>query len=200
GSILQVSAGQPFSGLAATFTSGDSAATAASFTASINWGDGTTSTGTITANARRGFDVNGAHTYAKAGDFAVSVSVNEKSANAKGAQVTFAFVAPAPHTPIAGQHPSSGEVVRSVGTVTPSSREITLNHAATSPLRVTAFSPAFAFGGTSTRTVLAATGESAATQVVSFTAAPTSQPEQHPMAAPSDTVAAESKARILPSR
>jgi large repetitive protein len=42
----------------------DPSATAASFTASINWGDGTTSIGTIVANGNGGFLVTGNHTYA----------------------------------------------------------------------------------------------------------------------------------------
>lgn len=41
----------------------DPTATAGSFNATINWGDGTTSTGTITANPSGGFFVSGTHTY-----------------------------------------------------------------------------------------------------------------------------------------
>src|SRR5580700_619798 len=41
----------------------DPSATAASFTASINWGDGATTPGTIVSNGNGGFLVTGSHTY-----------------------------------------------------------------------------------------------------------------------------------------
>jgi hypothetical protein len=182
----------------ATITSGDPTATSASFAASINWGDGTTSAGTVTVDAKRGLEINGSHTYAKAGQFAVSVTVNQKSTNAKAQQVTFAFVRPAPSqvSRSTGQRRSSSPV-RTVGTVTRSA-EGTLRHAPTNPLRITAFSPAFNLG-TGTPTVLAPAGDSAAAQVTSFTAALGGE-KTTPLAPVSETVTAESQARIRPSQ
>jgi hypothetical protein len=55
--------GTAFTGTVATFTATDPKATAGGFTATIDWGDGTTSTGTIAADTNGGFDVTGTHTY-----------------------------------------------------------------------------------------------------------------------------------------
>jgi len=68
--------GSQFSGPVATFTDPDAAATAAEYTASIDWGDGTTSSGTITL-ANGTFTVSGSHTYAEEGAFTVSVTVTD---------------------------------------------------------------------------------------------------------------------------
>jgi hypothetical protein len=64
GLVLDATAGTPFTGNVATFTSTSSTATPSSFTATINWGDGTTSAGTIVVDPNGGFDVQGTHTYA----------------------------------------------------------------------------------------------------------------------------------------
>jgi hypothetical protein len=68
-------AGQPFTGVVATFSDADPQANARDFTATINWGDGHLTNGTITANAQGGFDVIGTNTYATTGRFAISVDV-----------------------------------------------------------------------------------------------------------------------------
>lgn len=66
----------------ATFIDYDNSKTAASFTASINWGDGTAPTaGVVTANAGGGFNVTGTHTYATAGTFNVDTEVADTSGN-----------------------------------------------------------------------------------------------------------------------
>ncbi len=84
--------------LVATFTDYDNTKTAASFTASINWGDGTApSAGTITANGSGGFNVTGTHTYLTPGTFNVDTQVADgnnnfartrSTANVKAATVT----------------------------------------------------------------------------------------------------------------
>jgi hypothetical protein len=61
--------------LVATFTDANPSRTAASFTAAIAWGDGTSSAGTVAADPAGGFAVLGQHTYAAAGDFAVLVTI-----------------------------------------------------------------------------------------------------------------------------
>jgi hypothetical protein len=67
-----------FSGTVATFTdTALPAATAGDFTATINWGDGSTSTGTVVADAGGGFSVNGQHTYAEEGNFTIGVAVTD---------------------------------------------------------------------------------------------------------------------------
>jgi streptogramin lyase len=66
-----------FTGVVATFTDADPSATPGSFTASITWGDGSTSAGTVSADARGGFDVTGTHTHAEEGKYAVAVTVTD---------------------------------------------------------------------------------------------------------------------------
>ena len=66
----------PFLGNVAHFNSQNSLATASNFAATVNWGDGTSSPGTVTqAGTGTGFDVAGSHTYATSGNFSVSVSI-----------------------------------------------------------------------------------------------------------------------------
>ena len=75
-----------FSGKVVSFTAYDTAATASDFTATINWGDGNTSPGTITANQNGGYDVTGSNTFkVPAGTIEnITVTVQE---NARTAQV-----------------------------------------------------------------------------------------------------------------
>lgn len=79
-------AGTAASGAVADFSDGNTYAGASTFTASIDWGDGSaSSTGTVTALATPGqFEVDGTHTYAAAGTPATSVTVQD----AAGATIT----------------------------------------------------------------------------------------------------------------
>jgi hypothetical protein len=67
----------PFSGTVATFTDGNSFATMADFTATINWGDGTTTTATVVQNADGSFSLQGSHTYLSTGMFTMTVTVSD---------------------------------------------------------------------------------------------------------------------------
>jgi uncharacterized protein (TIGR03118 family) len=90
GVSLNAQAGQLLtSATVATFTDADPASTAGSFTATIQWGDGTASLGTIQSTAS-GFQVAGSHTFAQAGSFTVTVAVkdNDTSIDAGGAAAT----------------------------------------------------------------------------------------------------------------
>jgi streptogramin lyase len=69
--------GAAFSGVVASFTDADPAAAAINFTASIAWGDGSASTGIISANSSGSFNVSGTHTYAEEGQFSVSVTITD---------------------------------------------------------------------------------------------------------------------------
>lgn len=86
-----------FQGSVATFTDGNPEATASQFSATINWGDGTTSTGTIAA-AGNGFGVSGSHTYTVPGTYTVTVAVTDVG-GAKASGTLTATVADAPLTP-----------------------------------------------------------------------------------------------------
>jgi hypothetical protein len=69
--------GTNVSGTVATFTDDDPGGTVSDYTASINWGDGTTTTGTVTAGTGK-FNVGGSHTYTKSGTFVVTVTIKDK--------------------------------------------------------------------------------------------------------------------------
>ena len=99
GVAITATAATPATGvLVATFKDYDTSKTAGSFTATIDWGDGTASTaGTISANGSGGFNVNGTHTYAKEGTFNLSVRIADMSGNFAVATAT-ATVADAPLT------------------------------------------------------------------------------------------------------
>jgi hypothetical protein len=65
GNTLSATAGAPFSGIIATFTTPETVDGATAFAATITWGDGSTSNGIIKATASPGkFTVSGSHTFA----------------------------------------------------------------------------------------------------------------------------------------
>jgi streptogramin lyase len=70
--------GLTFSGGLATFLDSDSVPSPTNlYSATINWGDGTTNSGTVVTNTSGGFKVNGTHTYPAAGAYAVKVTVTD---------------------------------------------------------------------------------------------------------------------------
>jgi len=71
-----VTVGQSFTTTIASFTDADPAQTAGDYTAQVQWGDGTSSAGTVVA-AANGFAVSATHTYAAANHYAVRVSVTD---------------------------------------------------------------------------------------------------------------------------
>jgi hypothetical protein len=71
-------AGAPFSGVVATFTNADPFGGVNSYTATITWGDGNSSAGTITDQGGGIFDVSGSHTYADSNNYAVQVLIQHK--------------------------------------------------------------------------------------------------------------------------
>jgi hypothetical protein len=88
GDNFSATAGAPFSGTVATFTTSDTADGAGAFTATITWGDGKSSSGSVTPNSAGKFTVSGSHTYADPNaspGYAVSVQIsnpNTKSGTA----------------------------------------------------------------------------------------------------------------------
>ncbi len=69
--------GQPFHGTVATFSDANGAKTAASFTAAVDWGDGTPPTAGTVSGGSGSFTVTGQHTYADEGSFTTAVTVAE---------------------------------------------------------------------------------------------------------------------------
>lgn len=92
-------AGRPVTAVVATLASTDQAATAATFTTAIDWGDGTSSDGTVVVDARGGFDVVGVHTYAagaRTGSYAVGVTAFDTADNSTASAASTATVTATP--------------------------------------------------------------------------------------------------------
>jgi hypothetical protein len=86
----------PFTGVVATFTDTDTANVPADFTATIDWGDGNVTAGTV-AGGSGTFSVSGTHTYANSGPFSVKVTLTDDAPGTAAATATStANVAPAP--------------------------------------------------------------------------------------------------------
>ena len=86
---LTVAAGLTFTQTVLTFTATDSSATAGNFSATIAWGDGSTSTGsavTILADPDGGFDVEGGHVYSTNGSYVVSVTIGDSTGDIASAR------------------------------------------------------------------------------------------------------------------
>jgi hypothetical protein len=80
---ISITEGQTFSGTVATFTDGFGLDGASAFSASIDWGDGTVTSGTVTQVGRLGglFAVTGTHTYTDELNGNITVTASEPSAN-----------------------------------------------------------------------------------------------------------------------
>src|SRR5207237_2398188 len=72
-------------GAVAAFTNADPFGSAASYTAVITWGDGSTAAGIITSTGT--LTVSGAHTYADPGSYPVSVQISHNLGNTTTAAV-----------------------------------------------------------------------------------------------------------------
>ncbi|OYV91691.1 MAG: hypothetical protein B7Z73_05355, partial [Planctomycetia bacterium 21-64-5] len=85
-------AGTTFTGKVATFTDANPGATASDFTATITWGDGSSTTaGNVTAAAGAGFVVSGSHLYTQASTRSVTVVINDGGGAAAAATSTAIF-------------------------------------------------------------------------------------------------------------
>jgi len=95
----------------ATFTDSDTADTASSFTATINWGDGVTTAGTV-IGSHGSFTVEGGHTYADEGSDAASVTLTHTSDQAQATASGSVAVAEGDVLTAQGLHitPKSGQV------------------------------------------------------------------------------------------
>jgi hypothetical protein len=85
--MLSAMPGISFSGTVATFSDSLTSAVASDFSATIDWGDGTSSAGTVTGGGGA-FEVSGTHTYAAAGTFPVVVTLADDPPGTATATVT----------------------------------------------------------------------------------------------------------------
>jgi hypothetical protein len=81
GTTIAPTANQVFTGTVATFSDSDTANVAGDFTATVDWGDGQTTTGTV-SGSNGSFTVSGAHTYAAGGTDTVKVALMDGTATA----------------------------------------------------------------------------------------------------------------------
>lgn len=116
GTPVSATEGQAFSGQVASFTDTNTSSTAAEYSATINWGDGASSAGTVSGPTGGPYTVTGTHTYAEEGSYTVQVSITDttNSGNDLSTKAT-ATVADAPlgascATPAASQEGFSGTV------------------------------------------------------------------------------------------
>jgi hypothetical protein len=99
GVTFSATEGQSFSGTVATVTDGDPMDKAAEYSATINWGDGTSSTpGTVSGPDGGPYNVNGTHTYAEEGTFTVKVHVTDSDSTNTADATSTAKVGDAPLT------------------------------------------------------------------------------------------------------
>jgi hypothetical protein len=80
-------AGTSFTTTVANFTDSYTGNTFSDFTATINWGDATTSAGSVTGGGAN-YAVSGTHTYAGSGTFSVTVTLSDDAPGTATAQVT----------------------------------------------------------------------------------------------------------------
>jgi hypothetical protein len=77
GTTIDVPHGTPFTAVMARFTDADPNGIVGDYSATIAWGDGTISIGTIAANAGGGFHVTGTHAYAAAGTQTATITIQD---------------------------------------------------------------------------------------------------------------------------
>jgi N-acetylneuraminic acid mutarotase len=98
---LHATEGLLYDGPVGTFTDGNAADTAAGFTATVSWGDGTTSPCTVTGSNGK-FTVSGQHPYAEEGNYPLTAVVTELD---NGASITLG--GPPQWTPLVATLPGS---------------------------------------------------------------------------------------------
>lgn len=80
--------GATLSGAIATFTDTNALVQASEFTATINWGDGSTTPATVTQALGQPFQVSGSHAYAHVGSFPVTVAIHHVPGGVDGASAS----------------------------------------------------------------------------------------------------------------
>ncbi len=103
GTTIVATAGQPFTGTTAVFTDAVPQPVPTGYSASIAWGDGQTSVGTVMANAQGSFDVVGTHVYgAPSSSQSVTVTI-VRVANGQTVMATSAAVVVNAPSALSGQ-------------------------------------------------------------------------------------------------
>jgi hypothetical protein len=156
GTTLSGSPGVAFNNVTvATFTDSNTANGAGDFTATVDWGDGTTTAGTISGSGGS-FTVNGSHTYAQNGQDTIQVFIAEDASDGQGTASASAI-----STANIGVAPGSGSSLSATeGTAIPANTQVatfTDANNTDTPLSFTA-SIDWGDGTTTTGTVVGALG------------------------------------------
>ena len=78
GASISATEGRAFSGVTvANFADADENTSASAYSANINWGDTTSSAGTVAPDGSGAFTVSGGHTYAEEGSFLITVQISD---------------------------------------------------------------------------------------------------------------------------
>jgi subtilase family serine protease len=104
GQNFNATAGTSFTGVVAVIHDTLPGASATVFQVTINWGDGGTSSGSVTANADGSFNVTGTHTYGQGGNYTVKVQI-EDAVNTQTTTAQASATVAAAATTIAPQSP-----------------------------------------------------------------------------------------------
>lgn len=88
GTTISATEGAAFSGAVATFTDPDPNSTAGEYAATITWGDGSSSAGTISGPTGGPFTVTGTHTYTEEGTYAITVTITDTDTPSNTATAT----------------------------------------------------------------------------------------------------------------
>ena len=104
---LNVTENQAFSGRVAQFTDADPNATTADYWATIDWGDGQFSQGTITTDPDGGFDVTGTNTYTGPGPYTTTIAVHDQAGAVTTVTGSAAVAVPPPLVTIVATQPNA---------------------------------------------------------------------------------------------
>jgi hypothetical protein len=100
-------AGSTVGGTVATITDPNTSATPSAYSATIDWGDGSSSAGTI-AGGNGAFNVTGSHAYAAGGTYPIAVTITSVGTSQGSSTVNDTATITAPPTPVVTGAPSIG--------------------------------------------------------------------------------------------
>jgi hypothetical protein len=99
GTTATATHGTPFTGSVATFTGSVPGGSAANYTVTIAWGNGTTTAGAVRPTGANTFSVDGTNTYAAAGTYTVSVTITDSAGNSTTVDTTLTVADAGPVPP-----------------------------------------------------------------------------------------------------
>lgn len=108
GTAVSATAGTEFTGAVANFSDANPSAPLSDFSASIDWGDGSSSAGNVAANGSGGFIVTGTHAYTSAGTNPILVHIADVGGSTATATSTPAVSSMSAEVSISNSAPSAG--------------------------------------------------------------------------------------------